>query len=125
MLLSTAKERQVYSRFLKISNQVEQILFLHRYFFIKGNTSLTCEPKNWKSKVSKEELDGEDLMQSFATQFRRDDADEAARMASLHDRIRQSGEDTTSAIEAGNREAAKSSLLLIAAIAGLASALKN
>jgi hypothetical protein len=64
-------------------------------------------------------------MQSFATQFRRDDADEAARMESLHDRIRQSGEDTTSAIEAGNREAAKSSLLLIAAIAGLASALKN
>jgi hypothetical protein len=64
-------------------------------------------------------------MQIFATQFRRDDADEAARMVSLHDRIKQSGEDTTSAIEAGNREAAKSSLLLIATIAGLASAMKN
>ena len=50
---------------------------------------------------------------------------EMMRMESLHDRMRQTGEDTTSAIEAGNREAAKSRLLLIAAIAGLASALKN
>ena len=114
---------------LKVSEEIQSsgvdIVSSSTSNFIKGITSVTCEPKNRKRKISKEELDGEDLMLSFATQFRRDDADEAARMESLHDRIRQSGEDTTSAIEAGNREAAKSSLLLIAAIAGLASALKN
>jgi hypothetical protein len=41
------------------------------------------------------------------------------------DQIRQSGENTTAAIEAGNREVAKASLLLISAIAGLAAVIQN
>ena len=70
-------------------------------------------------------MEGEDLMQSFANQFCRDDAAEELRRQSLDDQIRRSGENTTAAIEAGNREAAKSSLLLISAIAGLAAVLQN
>ena len=84
--------------------------------FIKGITAVTCEPTSRKRKIGKEELEGEDLMQTFAAQFRKDDEDEAARMQSLHNLIRESGDATTSAIESGNREAAKSSMLLISAI---------
>lgn len=93
--------------------------------FVKGMTAVTCEPKNRKRNISKSEGEGEDLMRSFADQFRRDDAADEARRQSFDDQIRQSGENTTAAIEAGNREAAKASMLLISAIAGLAAVLQN
>jgi hypothetical protein len=109
--MSTGKERQAVS--VEAQSSGLDSVSSSTSNFIKGISSVTCEPKFRKRKIGKKELDGEDLMQSFATQFRRDDADEAARMESLHDndRVRQSGEDTNSAIEAGNREDAKSSFV--------------
>ena len=79
---------------------------------MNGINAVTCEPKNRKRHISKSEVEGEDLMPSFANQFRRDDAAEELRRPSLDDQIRQSGENTTAAIEAGNREAAKAACFL-------------
>ena len=114
---------------LKLSKDIvesgEDIISSSTSNFIKGISAVTCEPSSRKRQIGKEELEGEDLMKTFAAQFRKDDEDEAARMQSLHNLIKQSGDATTSAIESGNREAAKSSMLMISAIAGLASAMQN
>lgn len=88
---------------------------------LKGNivSAVTGESSVRKRKISRSEIEGEDLMRTFTDQFLREDQAEATRMSSLEETIRISGEATAAAIAAGNEEAARSNRALFTMLSTL------
>ena len=88
---------------------------------LKGNifTAVTGESSVRKRKISRSEIEGEDLMRTFTDQFLREDQAEATRISNLEETIRISGEATIAAIAAGNEEVAKSNRALFTMLSTL------
>lgn len=82
-------------------------------------TVVTGEVSTKMRKLSRSDIEGEDLMRTFGEQFRREDLAEAARMATLEETIRSSGEATAAAITAGNEETARANRALFGMLSSL------
>jgi hypothetical protein len=88
---------------------------------VKGSivSTVTGESSVRKRKISRSEIEGEDLMRTFTDQFRREDQAEESRMAHLEETIRVTGEATAAAIAAGNEETARSNRALFNMLSSL------
>lgn len=93
--------------------------------FAKGMTGqtnpVTCDGKRKVEKMSQDDMEGENLMASFAKLIKQDDMDYDARMNRLEAEIRTSGEATRAAIIAGNDQKANTDAAMLASFAVLIS----
>jgi hypothetical protein len=86
---------------------------------VKNISAVTAESSERKRKISRTDVEGEDLMRRFSDQFQREDQAEADRMRNLEKTIRVSGEATAAAIATGNEETARSNKALFAMLSSL------
>jgi hypothetical protein len=93
--------------------------------FAKGLTGqvnpVTCDAKRKAEKMSQDDMEGENLMASFAKLIKQDDLDYDTRMQRLEAEIRTSGEATRAAIVAGNEQKASTDAAMLASFAVLIS----
>lgn len=89
---------------------------------LTGQTNpVTCETKRKAEDLSQDDMEGENLMASFAKMIKQDDLDYDARIQRLEVEIRTSGEATRAAIVAGNEQKANTDAAMLASFAVLIS----